>query len=530
LPDDDNLDELASAPATWNVTIPTDDASIVRRRRALAPIQVLTDIERNKSQYDGEFWRNYDLFNIALAVIDQVALAMGISAGRTWDETVDYAATQATRQVPTAGRGEWMAVAERVVVSLVTTDVETVPYLVHTEEGPQWRAQRFRLLYMHSGGEDGQEYLRASEQAINIFVEALDLDIEAAQIANEAQLSALIARGAVESAVQIARLARYQSIQYQERVRRIVADTLIDPDTHDWVGDVPELLNSALAHVRDRLEAEAVLLDAVAERRSRMDGPNRLTAANQLIEILRECRHRHNELHGHLIGARSRLREALDDRLARPSHAIHRANVSSDLLNPFLAQPMRDSGVATARLLAHVGGIAARWWPSMSTLTDELCAPPRTPDLGEEFVDPEFDDDEMASWWEPYEATMKSMFDAIDEPTRLSQLLARIEAVAAAVTDDDDEPLDSGLLVAATVHAAHRAWATRLAGRSVGDRVVVAAPSGNDLDVFGVHAADLILVPGVVIADIDAPADNHENGGLLAATAVGTHTGEEASA
>ena len=75
------------------------------------------------------------------------------------------------------------------------------PTSVHTEEGPQWRAQRFRLLYLHSGGEDGQEYLRASEQAINIFVEALDLDIEAAQIANEAQLSALIARGAVESAV-----------------------------------------------------------------------------------------------------------------------------------------------------------------------------------------------------------------------------------------------------------------------------------------------------------------------------------------
>jgi hypothetical protein len=55
---------------------------------------------------------------------------------------------------------------------------------------------------VHASGGDGSEYLRASEQAINIFVEALDLDIEAAQIANEAQLSALIARGAVESAVQ----------------------------------------------------------------------------------------------------------------------------------------------------------------------------------------------------------------------------------------------------------------------------------------------------------------------------------------
>ena len=148
--------------------------------------------------------------------------------------------------------------------------------------------------------------------------------------------------GAVESAVQIARLARYQSIQYQERVRRIVADSSIHPDTHDWVGDVPESSNSALAHVGDRLEAEAVLLDAVAERRSRMEGPDRLTAANQLIEILRECRHRHNELHGHLIGARSRLREeALDDRFARPSHAMHRASVISDLLNPFGAADAR---------------------------------------------------------------------------------------------------------------------------------------------------------------------------------------------
>jgi hypothetical protein len=522
--------ELASAPATWNVTIPTDDASIARRRRALAPIQVLSDIERNKSQYDGDFWRSYDLFNIALAVIDQVALAMGISVGRTWDETVDYAATQASRQAPDATRGEWAAVAERVVVSLVTTDVENVPYLVHTEEGPQWRAQRFRLLYVHAGGEDGQEYLRASEQAINIFVDALDLDIEAAQIANEAQLKALIDRGAVDSAVQIARLARYQSVQYQERVRRIVADTLIDPDAHDWLGDVPQLLNSALTHVRDRLEAEDVLLDAVAERRARMEDPRQVAEANQLVEILRGCRHRHNELHGHLIGARSRLREALDDRFARPPHAIHRAVVSSDLLNPFLARPIRDSSVAAARLLAHVGGIAARWWPSMSTLTDELCAPPRNPDLGEEFVDAEFDDDEAELWWEAYESTVKSIFDGIEEPIRLSQLLGRAEEVAAAVSDQDGEPLDSELLVAATVHAAHRAWATRLSGRLVGDRVLVAAASGVDLDAYGVRSDDLILVPGVVTADIDALTDQPTDDAVRGTSAVDLDTSEEAIA
>lgn len=502
----DYADALESAePETWNVTIPTDDGSIVRRRRALAPIQILTDIERNKAQYDGDFWRNYDLFTIALAVIDQVALAMGISAGRTWDETIDYALSQAQRQVPEAKRQQWQAVAERVVVSLVTTDVETVPYLAHEEDGPHWRAQRFRLLYVHSGGEDGTEYLRASEQAINIFVEALDLDIEAAQIANEAQLKALIARGAVESAVQIARMARYQSIQYQERVRRIVADTLIDPDAHDWVDDVPELLSSALIHVRDRLTAEAALLDAVADRRSRMNDPTSLTAANQLIENLRDCRHRHDELHSHLIGARSRLREALDDRFTRPPHAAHRVNLLSDLLVPLLGQPTHQSTQATDRLLALIGGISSRWWPSLATITDDLCAPPRTPEGGDHYSEPEFEDDDRPQWWEPYESTVESFFEAIDEPVRLSQVLARAEEAVDNLVDDEGEPLDLQLLRAATVHAAHRAWANHLSGRSVGERVVLAASTGATIDTEGVVSEDLVLVAGEMVADVAEP-------------------------
>lgn len=498
---------LPSMPSDgWTVTIPTDDESIARRRRALAPIQVLTDIERNKGQYDGEYWGSYDLFNIALAVIDQVALTMGISAGQTWDEAVVYAAGQAARQVPNGSQDEWSAVAERVVVSLVTTDVHVVPYVVHADTGPQWVAQRFRLLYVHSGGEEGGEHLRASEQAINIFVEALDLDIEAAQIANEAQLSALIARGAVASAVQIARHARYRSIQYQERVRRIVADTLINPDAHDWLGVVPALLESALAHVSARLEAEAALMDAVAERRSAVDDAAQLTAANQLIEILRECRHRHNELHRHLIGARSRLREALNDRFARPPQAAHRVNVGSELLGPFLARCVTDCAPIGERLLAIVGGVGTRWWTELSTLTDELCAPPRIPEAGEEISEPEFEEDDQPQWWEPYEDTIESLLGTLTEPIRLSQVLARARDIE--VVDYDGQPLDRNLLAAAIVHAAHRAWATHLSGRAAGEHLVVAVATGEAIDVDEIRSQELLLVPAVVAADIDIQTES----------------------
>jgi len=498
--------EDAAALRGWDVHIPTDDESITRRRRALAPIQVLTDIERTKNILDGEHWEHYDLFRLALAVIDQVALAMGISAGRTWEETIEYATQQAARQRPDGSQTEWLTVAERVVVSLVTTDVEVTPYLVHTATGPAWRQQRFRLLYLQAVGSEGHEHLRASEQAINIFVEALDLDIEAAQVANEAQLTALIARGAVESAVQIARHARYRSIQYQEHVRRIVADTLIDPDVHDWVDDVPKVLNAALVHVQARLNAESALLDAVADRRAELDESTKIVAANQLIEILRECRRRrHDDLHGHLIGARSRLRAALDDRFSRPPQSVHRADIGRDLLDPYLGCSTARAAEVAERLVATVGGIAARWWPSLAVLTDELCALPRPPDPGEEYTAAEIAAGDQHEWWEPYEGTVDAVLDGLTEPVRLSALLARADALAATMADDDGEPLDPRLIAIAIVHAGHRSWTARLAGRSVGDRLVIGVTTGDPVVTRDVRSDDLLLVPGEVTADIGVP-------------------------
>ncbi|WP_280351858.1 hypothetical protein [Nocardia abscessus] len=501
-------------PETWQVVIPTDDDSITRRRRALAPIQMLTDLERTKSSLDGDFWDDYDLFRIALSVIDQVALAMGLSAGRTWDEILDYASDQAARQCPDANAREWAKVGERVVVSLVTTNVEIVRHLVHTVDGPVWRQQRFRLLYLHPTGADGLEHLRASEQAINIFVEALDLDIEAAQIANEAQLAALIARGAVESAVQIARHARYRSIQFQERIRRVVADTLIDPDTHDWLGDVPALLDNALHHVKDRLEAEAALLDTVAERRAATSERSQLEATNLLIEILKECRHRHSDLHRHLMGARSALRQALDDRFTRPPGQLHRIDLGADLLLPLLSGSTVIAAKAADRLLAVMGGIPVRWWPSLTTLIDELCTPPRMPELGVEYEPPEVDFADELEWWEPYEAAADALLGGLTEPLRLSQLLARIDEVVGEIETDEvgDGVADIDLLTATVVHAAHHAWAPHLAGRSAGDRLVLAVPSGKELITNTIRANDLILVPAELTIDIQASGREFRQG------------------
>jgi hypothetical protein len=98
----------------------------------------------------------------------------------------------------------------------------------------------------------------------------------------------------------------------------------------------------------------------------------------------------------------------------------------------------------------------------------------------------------------------------------LSQLVARADQLSAQVSDADGVPLDPDLLAASMVHAAHRAWATRLAGRSSGDRVLVAVATGDHFDTDLVHSADLLLIPGVVTADIDEPAVLRDEAWLVA--------------
>src|SRR5256885_13345485 len=102
----------------------------------------------------------------------------------------------------------------------------------------------------------------------------------------------LVERGMFESAVGVATQARLRTAQYLERVRTIVRDTTLDPDAHDWGDGVPKLLDSALAHVSERIDVEGDLVAAVSERRDTADTADARVSANQLVAILSDCRSR----------------------------------------------------------------------------------------------------------------------------------------------------------------------------------------------------------------------------------------------
>jgi hypothetical protein len=135
-------------------SIPTDDDAVVRRVKAVAAIRPLHDLERNKTSYEGDFWDGYDLLSLAVAAIDHVALAMGVSAGLLYDEALAYVTAQAARQRPTDPEATWWAVAARVLDGLISDTPHEAVYVLLAGQAAHRRVHDFRLLYEQWSADD----------------------------------------------------------------------------------------------------------------------------------------------------------------------------------------------------------------------------------------------------------------------------------------------------------------------------------------------------------------------------------------
>lgn len=474
--------------------IPTDDDAVVRRVKAVSATGPLHDLERNKASYEGDFWGGYDLVSLAVAAIDQVALAMGVSAGMLYDEARVYVAGQAARQQSAADAAESDAVADRVLGALITVEPHTTTYALHEGEAVQRRVHGFRLLY-EQWSADESVHLRASEDAINVLVDALDLDVTSAQIAAEVQMRVLIERNALAGAVTVARRARYQSIQYLERVRTVVRDTGIDPDSFDWEKEVPEFLTSALDHVIDRIHGEGELVVAVEEQRDAAASPEVRRTANQLIAMLRECSNRHTELQRHLMSARGQLRQSQDERLSRPPGSVRRADLEADLVVPLMAAGLCLAAPLGDTLFAAFAAPRQPIMASLAVLIDELLAEAAERSEGEPEPEPVFGDD-PTPWWEPYWDVAEDLLTETPETARLSELLARARAVAAA-DRYDDVVLDADVLAAAVCHLTHGLLGARVA--DAGSYLLLAVTTGTRVTDAVVEADDLLVVRAEVV-------------------------------
>src|SRR5256885_2766116 len=214
------------------------DEGLARRLKALACTAPLHDLDARKTRLDWADASSYQMAEVALQVIDQVTIAMDFDRGAGHEQVVARVRPFVAAQAPDRGEDEHDRVIRWVLDNLI--NVGSVDRGFRAWYGTfgvagayERRAFDFKLL-VELAGPDGEVYLRATDEAINVLVGALDTDVESAQIAAEVKLENLIKRGRLSDARLAAEQARYRTVQYAETLRRKLDATRRDVRAVDW--------------------------------------------------------------------------------------------------------------------------------------------------------------------------------------------------------------------------------------------------------------------------------------------------------
>jgi hypothetical protein len=471
---------------------------VARRLKALACTAPLHDLDTRKTRLDWVDAARYQMAEIALQAIDQVTLAMDFDHGADQAQVVRRLRAFIAAQAPDAQAGEHERVGHWVIENLINVgSVDRgfqVEYGTFTDEGHYVRRRFDFKLLVEVAAPEGEVYLRASDEAINVLVGALDTDVESAQIAAEVKLESLISRGRLGDARLAAEQARYRTVQYAEALRQKLDATRRDVRSVDWVAAVPALLDEALTHIESRYRAETAILANIADARDEATEPGRRRQAAELVDVVNDCIQRHTQLQARLqeAGATFRAEQDRQQFSRRPTRAT--IDVFGQLLRPCLALDIAAATGPAAAFFSAGTGVRVPSVPSLTGLVETLLTPPVERDpLGQPIPEPDVESPAAERFGQRQWQQAAAVLGAGGGAQRLSDLLARAR---------DVDPELPPLVALRVLHAVGSAIGP---ARNQGDpAVLLALDDGTVLRDPEFGGADLLVASADVLVDADA--------------------------
>ncbi|MFI7131374.1 hypothetical protein ACIBQ1_37220 [Nonomuraea sp. NPDC050153] len=351
-----------------------------KRVKALSLTKPLHELDERKGLVTWADARAYPMAELALHTIDIVAIAQDFETGAGHEYVIERLAEFVREIAPDRPASEWTAVARWVLNGLLNSqNVErgfTSTYGMTDEEGRHQRLLfRFRLLE-EQRDERGGLVLRASNEALNVLVGALDTDVESAQIAAEVRLQNLIKRGRLEDARLVAEQARVRTIQLGEDIRARLDATRRDVWSVDWMEAMPALLDEALEHIEERVVMERGIASQVTQLRDEAIDPDPKRMAAELVDIVEDCIRRHTVLQRWLIGARTVFREEQDRQEFSGRSDGLGIDLYGSLLKPLMGLSIAEAAEPVARFFAASSGPEPDCPVHLATLVPMLLDPP----------------------------------------------------------------------------------------------------------------------------------------------------------
>ncbi|QRP51053.1 hypothetical protein [Amycolatopsis sp. FDAARGOS 1241] len=464
------------------------DEGLTRRLKALACTAPLHDLDARKAKLDWADATVYQMAEIALHTIDQVTIAMDFDTGAGHDQVIDRLLPFISQQARSRTPEEHVRVAKWVLDNLINVGTTDRGFRrVYGSMGPDGYQRRqfdFKLL-VELAAPDGEVYLRATDEAINVLVGALDTDVESAQIAAEVKLENLINRGRLTDAKLAAEQARYRTVQYGETLRAKLDATRRDVRAVDWELEVPELIDTALGHIESRFRAENAILKNITSARDESEDADHKRRAAELVDIVADCIRRHTRLQSRLAAAGAVFRAEQDRQQFSGPPQRATIDLFGQLLVPTLGLPLADAGAPAEHFFHAVAGITPPAVPSLSSLVSLLLRPaPDRDQLVGEVPEPELmPAEDTDRFGDDVWRLADDLLDLPDVPRRLSGLL-----------EDARRTKQPGLAALVALRALHAYSPEVGAARRQGERqVLLAVDDGTLLDDPEFGGADLLL-------------------------------------
>jgi hypothetical protein len=483
------------------------DDTMARRLKALALTRPIHDLDARKHRLEGADYTVYAMAELALLAIDLVTVAMDFDRGADHLQVLRRLVPHVAAQAPGRPPAEHERVARWVLDNLI--NVGSVDrgfdavYGTYRADG-RYERRRFDFkLLVELASPGGEIYLRTTDEAVTVLVGALDTDVSSAQVATEVTLDNLIRRGRLSDARAAAEQARYRTVQYAEGLRRRLEATRRDVAAVDWLTDVPDLLDDALAHVEDRYRHENAILTNIRRHRDSADGADHKRRAAELVELVSDCVRRHTQLQARLLEAGAVFRAEQDRQQFADAPARAGVDLYAQLLAPTLACTVGAAQRPALAFFTGVAGVRVPRAPRLLDLVETLLSPSaERAALGAEVVEPE-----LVEWVEPGRFSDEQWARAMDlldvppdPPRRLSGLLADARR-------DGEETARLVALVA--LHALAPEIGT--ARRQGDEALLVAVDDGTPLDDPTFAGSDL-LVARVGIQPGPPPAGTRAGG------------------
>jgi hypothetical protein len=338
----ERADLFTAASAGGGRQQPIWNPQLTRKLRVLLHAEPLLAIRRGDAFRDEEF-RHYDFIVLALKVFDVIVERMGLEHEIDLDETSRVLWPVVRAMDAKAGRQPSLerhaSVVERLLAALQNDSGQRRPfrfeYQDFEDEEVVERAVELRLVELHDHP-DGRTVLRLSKEALNFFLNILNLDIESAQAATEAVVKSQFERGMFAEAVETANIALVRTLQYKAKIEGILGDTRRDVRRVDWYADAPSVLNHALDHVVARVTTEQAMARSAEQKLETL--PRDSPAFRQVAQLARQmelCIQHHLRLEPLLIKARQVFLDE-QDRQSFAGDVSHRAALLGDVLQPLM--------------------------------------------------------------------------------------------------------------------------------------------------------------------------------------------------